>query len=205
MAEKNNCHIKVFTGRLFYPINPRPEDVDIRDIAHALSNQGRFSGHTSIFYSVAEHSVRVSYQVPKELALIGLLHDATEAYLVDLPSPIKRETELGRYYSEIEDNIWIAVAKRFGLPEGIPTEIPEIKLADKRMLVTEMRDLMGGFAYSDYAQGITPYTESIIPIATPFQAEQLFLDRFYELTDHKMQIAEIEFLINPTPEVPRCC
>lgn len=190
-AGKNSCHIKVYSGRIFYVLDPRVEDVDIKDIAHALSNQGRFSGHTNIFYSVAEHSVRVSYKLPTELALIGLLHDATEAYLVDLPSPIKRETKLGEYYSEIEDNLWRAIAKRYELPEEIPTEIPEIKIADKRMLVTEMRDLMGGFAYSDYAKGIEPYQESIIPIATPFQAEQLFLDRFYELTDHTIHEAAV--------------
>jgi len=187
MEQNDNCHIKLYTGKIFYVTNPRVNDVDIRDIAHALSNQGRFSGHTSVFYSVAEHSVRASYYVAPELALCALLHDATEAYLVDLPRPIKRETELGKYYSKIESILWDAIAERFGLPDFMPREV---KVVDSRMLATEMRDLMGG-VYGSWVDGGTPFDEKVVPLALPFQAEQLFLDRYYELTDHKMHGAEI--------------
>lgn len=73
--------MQTFSGALYWPMDPRPEDVNILDIAHSLSMQCRYTGHVSKFYSVAEHSVHVSNIVPKELAMCGLLHDATEAYL----------------------------------------------------------------------------------------------------------------------------
>lgn len=88
--------IRTFTGKRFYPLKPTIEDIDILDIAHALSNQCRFSGHSKWHYSVGQHSVYVS-QVVRSLGgsptdiMWGLLHDASEAYLVDLPTPVKRQ------------------------------------------------------------------------------------------------------------------
>src|ERR1017187_10636100 len=78
--------ITTFSGIHFWPLLPNPADIRIEDIAHALSNQCRFAGHAREFYSVAEHSVRVSQLCPPEDALWGLLHDASEAYLTDVPA-----------------------------------------------------------------------------------------------------------------------
>ena len=97
MAARKGDWIQTFTGRAFYVLDPRPEDVDIEDIAHALSMQCRFAGHCREFYSVAQHSVTASWLVPPEDALWGLLHDAAEAYVVDLPRPIKRAWQLESY------------------------------------------------------------------------------------------------------------
>ena len=128
------------SGQPFWPLDPRPEEVRIEDIAHALSNQCRFSGHTLTFYSVAQHSCLVSDHCPC-FPLWGLLHDAAEAYLVDLPRPVKQSLrEQGVFiFDQIETVIMAAVCHRFGLD---PVEPREIKAADDLLLVTEARDLM---------------------------------------------------------------
>lgn len=184
--DKQICTIKVFTGKIFPVLEPNPDLVDIRDIAHALSNQCRFSGHTAKFYSVAEHSVRVSREVSPENALCALLHDATEAYLVDMPRPIKYASELGKHYKAIEAKLWLALSKRFAVPEEMPEEI---HLADAKMLRTEMRDLMGG-VYGKFTQregySMEPTSnpdcyEGIIYPMPPHKAEEKFLKRFEQL------------------------
>jgi len=80
--------IETYTGKQFYPLDPYPEDIDVRDIAHALSNLCRFTGHCRAFYSVAEHSIYVSTHVPKTMALQALFHDAPEAYIADISGPL---------------------------------------------------------------------------------------------------------------------
>lgn len=89
MNERKGDWIQTYTGRQFWPLDPKPEEVCIEDIAHALSQQCRYAGHTIRFYSVAQHSVEIALRVPRAAALWGLLHDAAEAYLVDLPRPVK--------------------------------------------------------------------------------------------------------------------
>ncbi len=130
--------IQTYTGQVFYPLDPRPEEIHIADIAHSLSMQCRFSGHVREFYSVAEHSVRVSIACPPEHAEWGLLHDASEAYLIDLPRPLKRFSEMGRLYMEAESRVMSAVCERFGLSIQIPSIVERL---DRVLLMTEKRDL----------------------------------------------------------------
>jgi len=106
--------ITTFSGISFWPLLPNPDDIRIDDIAHALAHQCRFAGHTRLFYSVAEHSVRVSQLCRPEDALWGLLHDASEAYLSDVPAPLKELPEFEPYRAA-ERNLQGAVAQRFGL------------------------------------------------------------------------------------------
>ena len=80
--ERIGSWLQTYTGKKFYPFDPREEEVDILDIAHALSQLCRFGGHTKEFYSVAEHCVLVSMCCPSEVKLLGLLHDAAEAYQI---------------------------------------------------------------------------------------------------------------------------
>lgn len=163
----------------FYPLDPRPEEINIKDIAHSLSMMCRFAGHVNHFYSVAEHCVRGSFQVPKQHALEFLLHDAPEAYCVDIPRPLKYAPEMSAYL-DIEESISNAVSMRFGLPIG---NHPCIKEADNRMLVTEQRDLRSSPALlKDMCAkyGIQPYDFHINPWA-PYVAEQNYLTRFYQL------------------------
>ncbi len=136
-------YIETFTGRSFRPLSPGDAPIVIEDIAHALSNQCRFSGHTRVHYSVAEHSVRVSklladWGAPKEEQLWGLLHDASEAYLVDIPAPLK-STPAFAAYCVAEAALQQAICLRFGLPVEQPKSVA---LADRVLLATEARDLM---------------------------------------------------------------
>lgn len=130
--------IQTYSGVIFYPLDPRPEEIRIEDIAHSLSLLCRFAGHCREFYSVAQHSVLVSAQLPADLKLWGLLHDASEAYLVDLPRPLKHFSELGRHYCEIEARLMRVICWKFGLPEIRPAEVQRM---DMVLLVTEKRDL----------------------------------------------------------------
>lgn len=127
-------HIQTFTGRRFFPYSPRVEDIRIEDIAHHLAARNRFSGATRVPYSVAEHCIRGATQCTYHNRLWFLLHDADEAYLPDVPTPLKGPRE---HFAS--DRLLRAVAERFGLPWPIPPEVHEV---DRRMLATERRDLM---------------------------------------------------------------
>lgn len=134
--ERRGDWMQTFTGRMFYPLDPRPDEIDPADIAHALSLLCRYGGHVDRFYSVAEHCVLMSEWVEPQHALAALLHDATEAYVVDVPRPLKRQL-LG--YRAIEEQVWFAIAYRFGLDFELPHAVKE---ADDRILLTERNELM---------------------------------------------------------------
>lgn len=168
--------IQTRTGRQFWPLDPYPEDFDIEDIASSLSKLCRYNGHCSQFYSVAEHSVLVSWILPPEFALCGLLHDGTEAYCADVPRPLK---PFLTGYAEIEDRIWRALAMRFGLPEKMPKEVIE---ADTAVLLAEKLPLMGP-KYRWRIPG-TP-AQVLIRGLGPDEARHAFLQRFYELSPYR--------------------
>lgn len=167
--------IQTFTGKRFNPLNPVIEAIAIEDIAHALSNICRFTGHCSDFYSVAQHSVLVSYLCNHEHALYGLLHDASEAYCQDIASPIKKTEEFSAY-REVEAKLQRAVYKRF---DCLKEEPADVKLADMMIFATEARDLMSPLR-CDFIVGTKPLPFNIIPLP-PKQAKALFLERFKEL------------------------
>jgi hypothetical protein len=168
--------IGTFSGLQFWPLDPNPEKILVEDIAHALAHQCRFGGHASKFYSVAEHSVHVSQLCLPEHALWGLLHDASEAYLVDLPRPLKLLPEFAAY-REAERQLQRAVAARFGLPEDQPVSVTE---ADDTMLGIEARSLLGSMSVEVIRETRPPFeiTDPLLPV----EAEQLFVARFRELS-----------------------
>lgn len=166
---RNGESIQTFTGNQFWPMDPREDEIRIEDIAHSLSLQCRYAGHVKKFYSVAQHSVMVAMIVPVQDALWGLMHDASEAYLVDLPAPIKQASRLGEEYRRIESKIMWTVAVRFRMD---PIEPSSIKTADMRLRTTEMRDLMGCAAYSS---GIYPALPWRIDPWSPERSEAEFL------------------------------
>ncbi len=181
--ERKGNWITTYTGRRFWPVDPHTEDIDINDIAHALSNVCRFNGHCRSFYSVAQHSVLVSKYCKKENALIGLLHDASEAYICDLAKPIKESSEMAEY-KVIEANIMSVVFDKFNL-----SEISEdVHIADKRLLVSEVRDLISNNDPKNWPLWMngTSIPQVISPVS-PIKAERAFLNRYYELTNEQIK------------------
>ena len=189
--------ISTFTGKKFWPLNPQIDEVFIEDIAHSLSLICRFTGHTYCFYSVADHSLRVSRLAEKltmaqhgalslrvtaarEMALWGLLHDASEAYLCDVPSPLKRVPGFGQLYKGFERSLMGVIADRFELS---PHEPSMVKDADRILLQTEMRDLMDvplGCECPDHREYV-PLPEPLFPLDAQ-HAEVEFMRRFTALT-----------------------
>jgi hypothetical protein len=170
--------MQTYSGKRFWPLDPRLEEIHILDIAAALSKICRYGGHTLKFYSVAEHSILVSNFVPKEYALWGLLHDASEAYLSDLVKPLKSGFPA---YRNLENRLLSLVAKKFGL--GFPT--PEIvSRVDRQILRDEQLALMAPCKHDWWCTGNEPIGANIIGL-TPIEAEQIFLTRFYELNNRK--------------------
>lgn len=166
-----------YTGKKFYPYEPKMDQIDIQDIAHALAHICRFAGHVRRFYSVAEHSVHVSNIVLEKtkdpnLALYGLLHDASEAYLVDIPHPVKKGL---KQYKELEESVMCLVRGKYGL-NGLKYD--EIKKADMISLVTEMRDLMNNYEQEKvFYPDVEPMTKKISPLPSAIAKHQ-FLGRY---------------------------
>lgn len=164
------------SGKRFWPLDPRPEDVDVGDIAHALSNLCRFGGHTREFYSVAQHSVLVAQLVPSRLAMHALLHDAAEAYVGDMVRPLKRT--IGDKFSRVEDRVLAAILAHCGLePLTEFADLEEVKRADDVALVTERRDLMAdssAWPWRQDEQAIVPDVVKILPLE-PSRALRYFL------------------------------
>ena len=164
--------IQTFSGGRFWPMDPHAEDVEIVDIAHSLSMQCRFAGHCLRFYSVAEHCVHLSRAVAPVHALWALLHDASEAYLVDVPRPVK--PYLGGY-REAEALVMMAVCRRFGLDYEMPAAVHD---ADRRILGDERANL--SVCVAEWSEPPRPLG---IDLAywPPERAEAEFLARFEEL------------------------
>ena len=134
MNEYEGAWITTFTGKKFHFLNPQPEEISIVDIAHHLSMLCRFTGACKRFFSVAEHSIRVSWILPDKLQLVGLLHDAAEAYINDISRPVK-------YTHKLEETETI-ISKVIGGKYGVNLKDPLIKEADNILIATEARDLM---------------------------------------------------------------
>jgi 5'-deoxynucleotidase YfbR-like HD superfamily hydrolase len=163
------------TGKHFDLIDPQPDMIDVIDIASALANLCRFSGHCRFYYSVAQHSAMASQIVPPEFAMEALLHDASEAYLGDITRPLK---QLLPDYRQIEHKVEGAIRHRFGLPDA---QSYPVTMADRVMLATERRDLM----VSDETDwpilaGITPLANRLIAVNS-HRAKTLFMTRLIEV------------------------
>jgi 5'-deoxynucleotidase YfbR-like HD superfamily hydrolase len=175
MTERDpSSWILTFMGEQFYPLAPAVERIHIEDIAHALGHLCRFNGHVRSYYSVAEHSLRVSHAVPAEAALWGLLHDAAEAYLGDVVRPLKHHTAYGEDYQRHEANLMAAICARFDLPPTCPSSVLR---ADHEQLQEEWRYLMDPTKRFEWRRQVTTMS--------PAQAELEFLNRYRELTKGK--------------------
>ena len=177
-------YVETVSGKKVTFMDANPDDIDIHDIAYALANQCRFNGHCSQFYSVAEHSVAVASLLPKELQLAGLLHDAAEAYLGDIPSPIKQYLP---DFNKIEDNLLDVILRKYDVDvneEGWDG----IKRADMQQLRTEAWHLIPSKG-QDWLIWETPKYQDLIPEngnrpigAPPQYAYRAFMGVFESLT-----------------------
>lgn len=175
MNEQTKSSITVTGGAYFDILNPTSYDYPIEVIANALSNLCRYTGHVTRFYSVAEHSVLVSKAVPQRYALEGLLHDASEAFVGDVSSPLKK---LLPEYQTIEDNIQSAIANHFDLVYPFPHEIHE---ADKRLYWAERATVAPG-KDTLWHQELRA-SRKVTPLGmSPTMAKRIFLQRYKELT-----------------------
>lgn len=171
--------ILTFNGRYFNFLEPQACHIDIETIAHALAHICRFTGHTNQFYSVAQHSVLVSHLVPPQHALAGLLHDAAEAFLGDVATPLK---QLLPDYKAIEARVEGVVLEHFGLGPMLP---PEVRHADLCALMTEARDFMPAEAEDwDFGPTVQPHALTIFPMSSGM-ARQQFMQRFRVLTTRR--------------------
>jgi hypothetical protein len=169
----NGDWIQTYSGKKFYPLDPRPEDICIEDIAHALANTCRYNGHSRVFYSVAEHCVRMSEANFPGCPKCLLMHDAAEAYISDIPRPVK---PMLMEFKAIENKILGIIGAKFNL--GDP-DYDAIRYADDVMLATEKRDvLLPGPEWGIKLPDPLPIEINPWPAG---MAEELFLGRAREL------------------------
>lgn len=191
--------MQTVTGRRFYPLAPRAEDVDIYDIAHGLAMCCRYAGHTRRFYSVAEHCVHVSREVERALtersihrprvanltvlrwSLLGLLHDSSEAYIGDMIRPLKHQPEMAEF-RRAEAAIEVAVLRAFVTwfePPGSDAW-RLIKEIDDRIIVDEVNALkVDPSMYEDITGGALGVR---LECWAPEHARARFLHRYEGLT-----------------------
>lgn len=170
---------QINSGVHFYPMDPRPEDILIEDIAHALSRICRFGGHVRDgIYSVASHSMLVADLLPDGKKLAGLLHDATEAYLGDIVSPLKRSLP---DYRDVEDRLAAIIADKF----GVNFDDSDIKHADMVALATEARDLLTNCTWIDELPVRPSENHHVEPDFAPGSTKICFLSCFKQYQNLK--------------------
>jgi hypothetical protein len=169
--------IQTYSGIAFYPMDPREEEILIEDIAHSLSLLCRFAGHSERFYSIAEHCVHIADWIDDEHKLTALLHDASEAYLVDIPKPVKMHLP---DYVKIEKHLEEVISNKFGMQ--FPFH-PMVKEGDNRILITERDTLLKTPAK---AWDFEPEPLNVeIQCWSPEVAEQKFLEAYYNYKGNK--------------------
>lgn len=174
-------YLQTVSGRWVNPFAPDPEQLDAGDIGRALANQCRFGGHCRTFYSVAQHSVIVSELVEArggdaEDAFAALMHDATEAYLGDMPHPLKHRSPLGAAFRAAEDQLEHAIRDRF----RIKADVPEIKRADRALLATERRAFSSEEWHWPELDGIEPLDLELSAWSAD-EAARVFAERYADL------------------------
>lgn len=220
ITQTEDAWIEITSGRKFYPMDPKPENIQIGDIARALSTKVRYTGHLKKgrHYSIAEHSVWVMRNVKlldiarlhdglevfpfkdlQDLQKWGLLHDAAETYLPDVPRPIKpymyfieqlEENSLVEYstgeatfapFKDVETKILKAVAKTFDLT---PDHIPEpVKQVDMAMIMAERYQVMPNPTQKWGPYYNVTWIDQVIEFWDPVEAEEIFLEEYGRLWD----------------------
>ena len=192
--------IMTYSGRPMEPLNPQREDILIEDIAHALAMTCRWAGHCHTYYSVAEHSVRVADCVVslgreeglsegelKDLEMLGLMHDATEAYVGDIPRPLKSQFRLVtprgvETFRQAEAHLYGVIEEALNLPEMTETYQRLVHLADNIVLSTEARDVANEESLKHEPDSPEPLRGKIFPMSWD-KARLLFILRYQALVE----------------------
>ncbi|HRR06195.1 MAG TPA: hypothetical protein P5105_02835 [Victivallales bacterium] len=180
---KKKVWIETFSGKIFHPFSPSLDSIDIVDIAHSLSMQCRFNGHCKRFYSVAEHSLNTTlyfeenYKNASLLSLLALLHDASEAYLSDIPRPIK---PFIHNYISAERKLTYSIFAKFAQYQPSKSEWNMIMKADNAMLYMEALQLTSTKG-KNWDLPEKPILNIKINCYTSAYAKKKFLDKFFEL------------------------
>lgn len=184
---RTSDYIETYTGKKFFLLEPRPRDVCLEDIAHALSLMPRFNGHTKVFYSVAAHSLHVEEMAhavlrgqetddPKAL-LACLLHDAAEAYVGDMVQPLKRSMTA---YKGVEKKIEDTILESFNLKHD---DVPDfLKNLDNIALMTEAWHLMPSKG-SFFSVRAEPDLKWEFKVKSPEDNERRYIERCHELEE----------------------
>jgi len=178
MHERRGRPVDTYTGQRFYPLDPRPGEIRLADIAHGLAHTCRYSGQCQHYYSVATHSRYVSDTlVPEDprLQLYGLFHDAAEAYVGDVPRPLKREFDR---FEHVEQGILGAVWDRLSVPAPTDDEWETVMAADDRLLRFEADTLLPSFQPASVPD--LPYE---LQPCSPADARERFLARARDLAE----------------------
>lgn len=161
--------------------DPQPGQIHLWDIAWALGHLCRWTGHTDVFYSVAEHSVHVAdlvRRVNPALEFPAVMHDAEEAYIGDISSPLKAlMRECGFDPKYIAAPFKRVIGRKFGIV--LDPEDPVVRQADLVALLTERRDLMMAPVreWGKWSRGIEPAEGKLVPLGNPVKAATLFYHR----------------------------
>ncbi len=185
---------QTFSGRAFPMEDPDPSDVHWPDIIYGLAHINRFCGQAGP-YSVAQHSVLVADQLPADMRLYGLLHDAHEAYIGDTSTPVKRALGIRNRLSlwSLADSVDRAIYLAAGLAYPVPETIAEaVHIADMRALMTERRDLMKAPPKSWGAE-----YEALVPLPDrirPWSPQQAIARFAGALSDAGLPVASLSFV-----------
>lgn len=178
-------YLQTVSGRWVNPFDPDPVQLDPGDIARALANQCRFGGHSRVFYSVAQHSVHVAELVERhggdvEDVFAALMHDATEAYLGDMPHPLKHRSRLGAEFKQAEHHLEQVIRDRF----RIKADVAQIKTFDRALLATERAAFSTDAWRWPELDGVDP-ADFDLSAWSPDQAAAAFTARYTELDDNR--------------------
>lgn len=181
-------YLQTVSGRWVNPFDPDPDQIELTDIARALANQCRFGGHCRTFYSVAQHCVIVSELIEQEGAsaddaLAALMHDAGEAYLGDLPHPIKHRSELGLMFRAAEEPLERVIRSRFAIVDPPAA----VKRVDRALLASERRAFSAERWQWPELAGVEPLGLQL-EAWSPDDAAEAFIRRFEEL-DSRRRVA----------------
>lgn len=176
--------ITTFTGKHLNPMEPDKEAIDILDIAHALSLICRGNGQVKTFFSVGQHCIHCALEAQargysNRVILACLLHDASECYMSDVPSPFKKFLQ---DYQETEEKLLDMIYEKFLGKTLSEKEAAYVNEVDKDMLYYDLKELLGELLDREEPQMKTDFSYQVLPFET---VEQRYLELFYQYSQEK--------------------